>query len=75
MLAATEGNTPRLVRDRAILWLFAALGLRAGEVVSLDLGHYERGRDLLWVQGKGRRSGVACPTGDRPPERMADGPR
>jgi site-specific recombinase XerD len=54
VLSATDLSTPRGRRDHAILLLLARLGLRAGEVVSLELG------DILWrtgeivVRGKGR---------------------
>ena len=53
MLGASLGDTPRLIRDHAILRLLASLGLRAGEVVSLDLDNYEPARGLLWVRPKG----------------------
>lgn len=55
VLDATDRSTPRGRRDYAILMLLARLGLRAGEIVSLDLG------DVLWrsgeivVRGKGPR--------------------
>jgi integrase/recombinase XerD len=54
VLAATDRSTSRGCRDYAILLLLARLGLRAGEIASLELG------DLLWrsgeivVHGKGR---------------------
>jgi len=54
ILSATELSTPIGRRDHAILLLLARLGLRAGEVVALELG------DILWqtgeilVRGKGR---------------------
>ena len=53
-LAAINRSTPRGRRDYAILLLLARLGLRAGEIVSLDLD------DVCWrtaeivVRGKGR---------------------
>jgi site-specific recombinase XerD len=53
-LAATDRSTPRGRRDYAILLLLARLGLRAGEIVSLELN------DVCWraaeivVRGKGR---------------------
>lgn len=43
MLAATAGNAPAAVRDRAILLLLAVYGLRSGEVRRLRLD------DLDWV--------------------------
>jgi len=54
VLSASDLSTPRGRRDHAILLLLARLGLRAGEVVALELG------DILWrtgeivVRGKGR---------------------
>jgi len=53
VLTATNPATPRGRRDYAILLLLARLGLRAGEIVTLELG------DILWrsaeivVRGKG----------------------
>lgn len=53
-LAAIDRSTPRGRRDYAILLLLARLGLRAGEIVSLELD------DVCWrtaeivVRGKGR---------------------
>jgi len=53
VLTATNRATPRGRRDYAILLLLARLGLRAGEIVTLELG------DILWrsaeivVRGKG----------------------
>lgn len=54
VLSATDLSTPSGRRDYAILLLLARLGLRAGEVVTLEL------RDIRWrsgeivVRGKGR---------------------
>jgi integrase/recombinase XerD len=54
VLSPTDRSTPRGRRDYAILLLLARLGLRAGEVVTLELG------DILWrtgeviIRGKGR---------------------
>ncbi len=42
-------------RDRAILFLLARLGLRAGDVVALRLGDIEWELGRLRVVGKGRR--------------------
>jgi integrase/recombinase XerD len=56
VLSATDRSTPGGRRDYAILLLLARLGLRAGEVVLLELG------DLRWrtaeiiVRGKGRNT-------------------
>jgi site-specific recombinase XerD len=57
VLSRTDRSTPRGRRDYAILLLLARLGLRAGEVVTLELG------DILWrtgeliIRGKGRIQG------------------
>jgi site-specific recombinase XerD len=55
VLSATDRSTPRGRRDYAILLLLARLGLRAGEIVSLDLSdiHWREGEIL--VRGKGPR--------------------
>ncbi|MES0192706.1 tyrosine-type recombinase/integrase [Mesorhizobium sp. C264A] len=52
LLATTEGDRPRDIRDRAILTLLITYGLRAGEVSGLQLG------DLDWEQEMLR---VRCP--------------
>jgi len=44
VLATTEGDQPKAIRDRAIILLFAVYGLRVGEVRALRL------EDLDWVQ-------------------------
>jgi integrase/recombinase XerD len=46
VLASTDRSTPRGRRDHAILLLLARLGLRAGEIVSLEL------RDIRWRSGE-----------------------
>jgi site-specific recombinase XerD len=57
VLSRTDRSTPRGGRDYAILLLLARLGLRAGEIVTLELG------DILWrtgevvIRGKGRIQG------------------
>lgn len=54
ILLATDRMTPAGRRDHAILLLLARLGLRAGEVVRLELGdvHWRTGE--LIVRGKGQ---------------------
>lgn len=44
-------------RDLAIVRLLFNLGLRRGEVVSLDVEHYEVEGQRLSIKGKGRQSG------------------
>ena len=46
VLASTDRSTPRGRRDYAILLLLERLGLRAGEIVSLELD------DILWRSGE-----------------------
>lgn len=53
LLAAPDSRTPEGVRDRAILELIYACGLRASEVTSLDVGHLNLETGYLRVFGKG----------------------
>ncbi|HWE55815.1 MAG TPA: tyrosine-type recombinase/integrase [Acidimicrobiales bacterium] len=48
LLAACESD-----RDRVIIWLQLGVGLRCGEVASLDLADYDADRRQLFVKGKG----------------------
>jgi site-specific recombinase XerD len=54
VLSATDRSTPRGRRDYAILLLLARLGLRAGEVVFLELGDLRWRTGEIVVRGKGR---------------------
>jgi site-specific recombinase XerD len=54
VLAATDRSTPSGRRDYAILLLLARLGLRAGEVASLELGDIHWRTAEIVVRGKGR---------------------
>jgi integrase/recombinase XerD len=49
LLAATEGDRPVDVRDRALLMLLAVYGLRAGEVAALCLNDFDWEREVLSV--------------------------
>ncbi len=53
-LMATDPSTARGRRDHAILLLLARLGLRAGEVVALELDDIRWRSAQLCVRGKGR---------------------
>jgi len=53
-LSAPDRSTPRGRRDYAILLLLARLGLRAGEVVTLELGDIDWRAGEILVRGKGR---------------------
>jgi integrase/recombinase XerD len=54
VLASTDRSTSRGRRDYAILLLLARLGLRAGEIVSLELGDIRWRSGEIVVHGKGR---------------------
>lgn len=59
MVAAAKARTDaKGLRDTAIVRLLHDVALRRGEVVSLDLEHYERRRGTLEVLGKGRTQRV-----------------
>ena len=52
--ASKEWRTPAGLRNRAILLLLARLGLRAGEIIRLELGDIDWSEGCLSVHGKGR---------------------
>lgn len=54
VLSAPDRSTSRGRRDHAILLLLARLGLRAGEVVALELGDIRWRTGEIVVRGKGR---------------------
>jgi integrase/recombinase XerD len=54
VLSALDPTTPTGCRDHAILFLLARLGLRAGEVVALELDDISWRTGELVVRGKGR---------------------
>lgn len=56
--ALSQRSDPKSLRDLAILRLLYDLGLRRGEVTSLDLDHFDRPGRSLSVLGKGRESRV-----------------
>jgi integrase/recombinase XerD len=53
-LAAVDDSTSSGRRDRAILLLLARLGLRAGEIVSLELDDLRWRAGEIVIRGKGR---------------------
>lgn len=53
LLAAPQGEGPLVLRDRAILELLYASGLRVGELVSIDWPDLDLSSRLLRVLGKG----------------------
>jgi len=54
LIAACEGDSPRRVRDRAIILLLLRLGLRAGDVAGMRITDLEWDNATLRVSGKGR---------------------
>jgi site-specific recombinase XerD len=54
LIDASDGTTPRRLRDRAILLMLARLGLRSGDVAALRLGDIDWNNGTLQVTGKGR---------------------
>lgn len=55
LLAAPSSPSWLAVRDRAILTTLALAGLRAGELLALDIDHALLDQPLLIVRGKGQR--------------------
>ncbi len=58
LLSAPDGSTPEGVRDRAMLAIMYASGLRASEVVTLRLENVDVNAGFLYVVGKGGRERV-----------------
>ena len=58
VVASCDLTTGHGLRDHAILLLLSRLGLRAGDIVAMALGHIDWRRGMLRVQGKGRREAV-----------------
>jgi integrase/recombinase XerD len=55
LLAAPDTGTPEGLRDRAMLELMYACGLRVGELVALDLSALNARQGIVRVTGKGGR--------------------
>ena len=56
LLAAPRRDTPRGLRDAAMLELLYASGLRVSELVALPLGDVDRQRGVVRVTGKGKKT-------------------
>jgi len=56
LVAAPEGDTPLEIRDRALLELLYASGLRIAEACGLRLEHLDEERGVLRVTGKGSKT-------------------
>jgi integrase/recombinase XerD len=63
LLAAPEVSTPRGIRDRALLEVLYATGLRVSELLSLAPAHVDLDAGVLTTMGKGRKQRVV-PFGD-----------
>lgn len=59
LLEAPQGNTPLARRDRAILELLYATGMRVSELAGLDLGQVDLKQGFIRVYGKGRKERLA----------------
>jgi integrase/recombinase XerD len=55
LLAQPKGNDPAAVRDRALLELMYASGLRASETISLEVGHVDVDHGIVQAFGKGSK--------------------
>jgi len=58
LVEGPDSADPLGKRDRAMLELLYATGIRAGELVSLDLGDLDLGEQLVRVIGKGRKERI-----------------
>jgi integrase/recombinase XerD len=58
LLAQPRGDGPAALRDRAILELLYAAGLRVGELVALDVGDVQLGVECVRCVGKGSKERI-----------------
>lgn len=58
LLATPQGGSPIPIRDRAILELFYASGIRVGELVDLAVEDLDLEQRLAKVRGKGRKERI-----------------
>lgn len=58
LLAQPRGDGPRVLRDRAMLELLYAAGLRVSELVSLDVGDVHLGTEYVRCLGKGSKERI-----------------
>jgi integrase/recombinase XerD len=61
LIATTEGNRPADIRDRAILLLLAAYGLRSGDVSRLRLADLDWHNEILCIARPKRRQAQQYP--------------
>lgn len=58
LLATPQGEDPLSLRDRAILELFYASGIRVGELCGLTVGDVDLAQRLVKVTGKGKKERI-----------------
>jgi integrase/recombinase XerD len=58
LLNAPRGDTPQVYRDRAILEVMYACGLRASEVVGLEMTDIDTHEGMLKARGKGNKERI-----------------
>jgi site-specific recombinase XerD len=71
LLAAVDGESPLAIRDRCMLELFYATGLRSLELRSLKLDDYDSDEKTLFITGKGEKDRIV-PVGSWMLRYMAD---
>lgn len=69
LLATCKGNTFYARRDEAVIRLFLDTGMRAGELLGLDVDDVDREQSVAFVMGKGGR-GRAAPYGVKTAEAL-----
>ncbi len=68
---ATKEGEPMMRRDRAVLELLYASGLRVSELAGLDLRHVNFSDGMLLVRGKGRKERIV-PFGSKAKQALTD---
>ena len=58
VISAPSGNSWQVFRDRAILELLYATGIRVGELASLTMNKINIAEDMIKVEGKGKKERV-----------------
>ena len=68
--AASVGDTPASLRDRALLEVLYGTGARISEAVGLDVDDVERDDGVVWLRGKGGKERIV-PLGSYAAEALA----
>src|SRR5579871_1021141 len=58
LLAQPTGSSPTAMRDRALLETMYACGLRASEVIGLELSDLDLGTGIVRARGKGSKERI-----------------